>query len=226
VVIRLGQIGVRFPLVADVVDALEEIFDVNRILIIFCGIEGRVLGVSCEVTCFGVFHAALDDAWVLCVNVVAVSWFYFVLGDDDGWHFCGEATFVLAFGDRCVLVPSDKHIGTVEVATQRASVCLSLKRLQVLLAVITLLAFSAVLHSLSSLHQLRRLTGIDGSLFPEGDSLSRQNHYITTQLLLPSPSIHLFIICCVLQRLRISHHSLPLDISILLILGRRLRYQA
>ena len=63
-VIRLGQIGVRFPLVADVVDALEEIFDVNRILIIFCGIEGRVLGVSCEVTCFGVFHATLDEYFI------------------------------------------------------------------------------------------------------------------------------------------------------------------
>lgn len=152
VIVGLAQVCVCFPLVADVVDALEEIFDVDRILIIFCRIEGWVFGVGLEVTCFGVFHAALDDAGVLCVNVEALSWFYFVLGDDDGWHFCGEAAFVLAFGDRCVLVASDEHIGSVEVATQRRSVCLSFKGLQVLLAVIALLLASAVLHSLFYMH--------------------------------------------------------------------------
>ena len=115
-VVGLAQICVCFPLVADVVDALEEIFNVYRILIIFGRIEAWVFGIGLQVTCFGVFDAALDDAGMLCVNVEALSWFYFVLGDDDRWHFCGQATFVLAFGDRCVLMASDKHIGSVEVA--------------------------------------------------------------------------------------------------------------
>ena len=131
---------------------------------------------------------------MLCVNVEALSWFYFVLGDDDGWHFCGEAAFVLAFGDRCVLVASDEHIGSVEVATQRCSVCLSFKGLRVLLAVIALLLASAVLHSLFSMHHLRLLSSINSSLFPESDSLSRQHHNVTTHFLFPFPIINLIVI--------------------------------
>jgi len=162
-------------------------------LIIFCGIESWVFGVSLEVTCFGVFHAALDDAWMLRVNVEALSWFYFVLGDDNGWHFRGEATFVLAFVDYCVLT-SDEHVGSVEVATQRASLCLSFKGLSFLLAVIALLVISAVLHSLFSMHHLRLLSSINSSLFPESDSLSRQHHNVTTHFLFPFPIINLIVI--------------------------------
>lgn len=152
IIIVLAQVCVYFPLVADIVDALEEILDVDRILIIFCRIEGWVFGVGLKVSCFGVFHAALDDAGVLGVDVEALSWLYFVLGDDDGRHFCGEATFVLALGDCCVLVASGEHIGSVEVATHRCSVRLPFKGLRVLVAVIALLLASAVLHSLFCLH--------------------------------------------------------------------------
>ena len=152
-VIGLGQTCVCFPLVANVVDTLEEIFNVNRILIIFCGIERSwILGVSSEVTCLGVLHTALDDARVLCVNVEALSWFNFVLSDDDGWHLCCEATCVLAFGDLSILVASNKHIGSVKVAPQRASVCLSYSGLWFVLTAIACLVLSAVPYSLLPLH--------------------------------------------------------------------------
>lgn len=224
-IVRLAQACVCFPLVADVVDALEEILDVDRVLMIFGRIESWIFGISCEVAGFGVLDATLDDARVLCVNVEALSWLDFVLGDDDGWHFCGEAAFVLALGDRCVLVASDEHIGSVEVATQRRSVCLSFKGLQVLLAVIVLLLASAVLQSLFCLHRLYLLFSIASSLITKSDGLSRQHHNITAHLILSFSSLRLVVIRALQHLLRISHRCLPLDIPTLLMLGRRLRYQ-
>ena len=170
----VGQICVRFPLVANVVDALEEIFDVNRILVIFCGIEGWVLGVSCEVTLLCLLHAAWDDPRVLRVNVEALSRFNFVLGDDDGRHLRCEATGVLAFGDRPILVASNKHIRSVKVTTKRASLCLSCNRLSFLLAMITVLIVSAVPISVLCLcHPHPVFVRLDSSLVPKSYGLDR-----------------------------------------------------
>jgi hypothetical protein len=95
----------------------------------------------------------LDDARVLCVDVEALSWLYFVLGDHNGWHLGCEAASVLALGDRPILMASNKHIRSVEISTCMTTLCLSYSRFWKLLTVIiTMLIVSAVPHSLLFLY--------------------------------------------------------------------------
>jgi hypothetical protein len=136
------------------VDTLEEILNVNRILIIFSRSKGWVLCVSSKVTLLFMLHT-LDNTWVLCVNVEALGWLYFVLGDHDGWHLGCEAASVLAFGDRPILMASNKHIRSVEISTCMTTLSLSYSRFRKLLTVIiTMLIVSAVPHSLLFLYHL------------------------------------------------------------------------
>ena len=225
ILIYLRQIWPRFPLVPNMIDALKEILYVNRILIIFSRSKGRrVLRVSSEVTLLFVLYT-LDDARVLCVDVEALSWLYFVLGDDDRWHLRCEATCVLTLGDRSALMAlmaSNKHIRSVNITTCRISLCLLYRRLGLLLTMIlAVLIVSAVPHSLLSLDHLQSLLLFKCWWYRISKSYSLSCTCTGIVIIIGGNSIltqSLWILDCCL--------SLNIPILLMVILGGCLRYQA